>query len=247
LHHWISVSSFWNFNRLESLPITLFFIEKIRYNFSMLALALLPLVVYCAFLTSLHFRKTPTVLNGSLDVVLLVWGVFGLMTFGPGRLIVPLYVFAAWGVYTWIFWLGFYYVFALAIARPFRNRLVVYHCQRELVLPPLFTRAREIDPKTEWAGNVLSLHSFGVQWSVVSDRLGGHLLFVPTNPYVVNPHREMLQEQLMNLCRTLAMPKMRIRWFWAMLTFGLLCLIIGLFLRDFPWIIQQFCDYWWTT
>jgi len=210
----------------------------------MLALALLPLVFYFAFLSHLHFRKTPTVLNGSLDFTLLAWGLFGLMTLGPGRLIIPLYVFTTWGVFTWVFWVSFYFLVTTALARQFRNRLVIYHCPREQVLPPFFTLARQIDPKTEWAGNVLSLHGLGVQWSVTSDRFGGHLLFILTNPSQKNPHQAMLQEQLTTLCRTLIMPKSNIRWFWSILTFGLLCLAIGLLIKDFTVLVQQFGDYW---
>ena len=210
----------------------------------MLAFALLPLVFYVAFLTHLHFRSTPTVLNGSQDFTLLAWGLFGLVTFGPGRLIIPLYVFTAWGVFTWVFWVGFYFLVVVALARQFKNRLVVYHCRRELVLPAFFTLTRQIDPKTEWAGNVLSLHGLGVQWSVTSDRFGGHMLFVPTNPTIKHPHQEMLQEQLTTLCRTQVMPKSRLRWFWGLLSIVLLCLVVGLLIRDLPMIVEQFRDYW---
>jgi len=210
----------------------------------MLALALLPLVCYFAFLTSLYFRKTPTVLCGSLDFTLLAWGLFGLITLGPGRLVIPLYVFAAWGVFTWFFWLGFYFVLVHALASQFRNRLVVYHCRRELVLPAFFSLARQIDPKTEWSGSVLSLHGLGVQWSVVHDRYGGHLLFVPTGPPLKNPYREMLREQLSNLCQTLVMPKSQLRWFWGILTLCLFCLVIGLLARDYSVLVCQFYDYW---
>ena len=210
----------------------------------MFALALLPLVFYFAFLTYLHFRKTPTVLDGSLDFTLLAWGLFGLITLGPGRLIIPLYVFTAWGVFTWIFWVGFYFLATVAFARQFKNRLVVYHCQRELVLPAFFTLVRQIDPKTEWSGHVLSLHGLGVQWTVTSDRFGGHLLFTPTDQSLKNPHQEMLQDQLTTLCRTLTMPKRKIRWFWGILAFVLLCLVLGLFLSDVSVMMQQFGDYW---
>jgi hypothetical protein len=210
----------------------------------MLPLALLPLVCYFALLTGFHFRKTPTVLNGALDVQLLAWGLFGLLSLGPGRLVIPLYVFAAWGIYTWIFWFGFYFAFSFLLARPFRNRRVVYHCQRELVLPAFFTLARQIDPKTEWSGYVLSLHGLGVQWSVTYNRWGGYMVFVPTNPRLRSPHQEMLQGQLTNLCRTLVMPKRGIRWFWGILTFGLLGLVVGLFIGNFSEFVQQFRDYW---
>jgi len=208
----------------------------------MLALALLPLVCYFAFLTSLYFRKTPTVFSGSLDFTLLAWGLFGLVTLGPGRLVIPLYVFTAWGIFTWFFWLGFYFVVVHAIASSFRNRLVVYHCRRELVLPAFFTLARQIDPKTEWSGYVLSLHGLGVQWSVASGR--GHLLFVPTGPMLKNPHQEMLQEQLTNLCHTLVMPASRLRWCWGTLTLSLFCLVVWLLVRDFSVLVLQFRDYW---
>ena len=210
----------------------------------MLALALLPLILYLAFLTWLYFRKTPTVLNGSLDFSLLAWGLFGLITFGPGRLVIPLYVFTAWGFYTWIFWVGFYFLVTVALARQFKNRLVIYHCRRELVLPAFFTLARQVDPKTEWGGHVLSLHGLGVQWSVTSNRFGGHLLFIPTDPFMKSPHLEMLQEQLTDLCRTQVMPKTKICWFWGLLTLGLLCLAVGLLIKDFPVLVQQFNDHW---
>ena len=210
----------------------------------MLAIALLPLVFYFAFLTRLYFRNTPTVLNGALDFSLLAWGLFGLITLGPGRLLIPLYVFTAWGLYTWIFWLGFYFTVTHFFALQFRNRLVVYHCQRELVLPPFFTLARQIDPKAEWSGNVLSFHGLGVQWSVVSNRWGGCLLLVPTNPYQKSPHQEMLQGQMTNLCRTLATPKSSTRWCWGTFTFGLFCLVIWLLIRDISMLVQQFIDHW---
>lgn len=212
----------------------------------MLAIALLPLTCYCLFLTSLYFRRTPTVLNGSFDFSLLAWGLFGLITLGPGRLMIPLYVFAAWGIYTWLFWVGFYFVIVNVLAKLFSNRFVIYHGRRELVLPPFFTLARELDPKTEWGGNVLSLHSLGVQWAVSHDQFGGHLLFIPTSSLRRNPHQEILYEHLAILCQTLTMPKSRLRWFWGMLTFGLCCITIGLLIKDFPILLQQFCDYWGT-
>jgi len=210
----------------------------------MLSIALLPFVFYCAFLAYLHFRKTPTVLNGSTDFTLLAWGLFGLITFGPGRLLIPIYVFAAWGVFTWVFWIGFYFLMTIAVARLFRYRLVIYHCQRELVLPPLYTRVRQIDPKTEWAGNVLSLHGLGVQWFVTCDQFGGHILFQLTNPAVKKSHLEMLHEQLATLCKTLEMPKNSIRWVWGTLAFGLLCISVGLLVKEFPTLIQDFSDHW---
>lgn len=212
----------------------------------MLSLALLPLVCYFAFLTGLHFRKTPTVLNGSLDVQLLTWGLFGLISLGPGRLVIPLYVFATWGIFTWFFWLGFYFVATLLLARSFRNRLIVYHCRRELVLPAFFTLASQIDPKTEWSGYVLSLHGLGVQWSVSYNRWGGYLVFIPTNLHLRSSHQDMLQEHLTNLCKTLVMPRQKIRWFWGMFTLGLLGLVVGLFIGNFSEFVQQFNDHWFT-
>ena len=210
----------------------------------MLVFALLPLVCYFAFLTRLYFRQTPTVLNGSLDFTLLAWGLFGLMTLGPGRLLIPLYVFATWEIYTWIFWFGFYFTVIHFLSLQFRNRFVIYHCQRELVLPAFFALAQQIDPKTEWSGNVLSLHGLGLQWSVIGNKWSGCIQFIPTNPYQKNPHREMLQGQLTDLCRTLVMSKTRVRWFWATLTFVLLCVVIVLLFRDFSILVQQFSDHW---
>ena len=241
-------------NRMEKYPLKLDapvgrhskfdVFEKSGTILCMLSLALLPLVCYFAFLMGIHVRKTPTVLNGSLDVQLLTWGLFGLLSFGPGRLVIPLYVFTAWGIYTWVFWFGFYFVGSLILARQFRNRLVVYHCQQELVLPAFFTLAKQMDPKAEWSGYVLSLHSLGVQWSVTHNRWGGYMVFVPTHSPSQSPHLEMVQTQLKNLCRTLEMPKQKILWFWGTLTFGLSCLAIGQFIGNFSGFVQQFSDHW---
>jgi len=59
-----------------------------------------------------------------------------------------------------------------------------------------------------------------------------------------SPHLEMLQDQLTGLCRTLPMPKNRVRWFWGLLTLGLLCFVVGLLVKDFPMLVQQFQDHW---
>ena len=195
----------------------------------MFALALLPLVVYFAFLTWLHYRQTATLLTGSLDFTLLSWGLFGLITLGPGRLLVPLYLFTAWGIYAWIFWLFFYFVATHFFASRLANRFVVYNSRRDIVLPAFFTLAKQIDPKTEWSGNVLSLHGLGLQWSVCSGRFGNCLVFAPTNPYRKNPHQEQVQEELKNLCRTLEIPKQERRWLWKMITsilFGLILVLL---------------------
>ena len=210
----------------------------------MLALALLPLLGYFAFLAVLYLRRTPTVLNGALDFTLLAWGLFGLVTLGPGKMIIPIYVFAAWNVLTWGFWVGSYFAAVYFLAMQFRNRFVVYHCQREVLLPAFYTLARRIDPKTEWSGNVLSLHGLNIQWSVVSDKFGGCLLFSPTNPLAQTQYRAMMQEQLTNLCRTLPMPKGRQSWGWCVLTLGLALLVFAVLVHDFAVLVQTFEEYW---
>lgn len=210
----------------------------------MIAIALLPFLCYITFLTSLHFRRTPTVISGSLDFSLLAWGLFGMITLGPGRLIIPLYVFTAWGIFTWIFWFGFYFVVVHVFASRFHGRMVLYHVRRELVLPRFFTLLRDIDPKTEWAGNVLSLYGLGMQWSVSCDSCGAHMLFLPTDSGRNNPHQEIVRQQLTELCRTLVIPKNPIRWVWGFFTLALGGLVIGIFVRNFPALIGQFNEYW---
>ena len=204
----------------------------------MLVLALLPLGFYLAFLTCLHFRQNPTLLNGSSDFSLLAWGLFGLITLGPGRLMIPIYVFSAWEEYTWFFWICFYYVITHSLAFLFAGRMIVYNSKREIVLPAFFSLARQIDPKTEWSGNVLSMHGLGLQWSVTNGQYGNYLLFIPTNPRQKHPQKEDVQKQFEHLCRTLKTPKQRTRWFWGILTFALFGLIFMQAIHDVPMLLQ---------
>jgi hypothetical protein len=210
----------------------------------MLAFALLPLTVYFIFLTVVQFRRRPTLFSGSVDFALLAWGLFGLATLGLGKFIIPIYVFSAWGLMTWFFWTCFYFTVTYSAAGLFRSRIVIYHVRREIVLPAMFDLARQIDPKAEWCGNVLSLHGLGLQWTVTGDPFGSHLLFTPTGYERGNPHIDILREKFAGLCRTLPVPPAGIRWLFPALAAGLAAVAAADIYCRFSDIIRTCGDYW---
>ncbi|GHT47017.1 hypothetical protein FACS189454_09010 [Planctomycetales bacterium] len=142
-------------------------------------------------------------LRGSTDFTLLAWGLFGLVTLGPARLVIPMYLFTAWGSSVWLFWMLFYFITVRHIARSLKDRTVVYHCQREKFLPALFSKLREIDPKTEWRGNVLSMFGCGLQWAV-SGMTNPNLclVFLLTEPQPKNPNKDIFYETIRKVAQT---------------------------------------------
>lgn len=210
----------------------------------MLALALLPLTAYFAFLTLMQFRRCPTLISGEVDFSLLAWGLFGFVSLGAGKLLIPLYLFNAWGLFTWLFWLCFYFVATIYTAKCFRCQWVIYHVRRESVLPAMFDLARQIDPKAEWCGNVLSLHGLQIQWSIVGDSFGGHLSLKPTQPAAYNPYMEMLRGKFAGLCRSLSVSPQRIRWAFLLLTFACAAAAGWDLCRHFTEMLHIANDYW---
>ncbi|MDR3181540.1 MAG: hypothetical protein LBT89_01240 [Planctomycetaceae bacterium] len=164
-------------------------------NALMFFLALIPLVTYFVFLIYLYRRTKPTVLRSSTAFALLAWGLFGLLSLGPGRLVIPVYLFVFSGYDAWLCWTLLYFAVAAVIAKRL-DGIVVYHCRRETLLPALYKAAQELDAKAEWRGNVLSMYSYGLQWTVCGSTC---LVFRLTQPQPANPNRNVLYQLLLTV------------------------------------------------
>jgi hypothetical protein len=119
-------------------------------------------------------------MNGVRDFMFLSCGLFGLITLGPGRLLVPVHVFAFWGMAVWLFWTAFYFSVAYWVAGLLGQRIVVYHCSAKDFVSRLVELCRELDPQTRLDGNVLFLPDFGIQCSVNCNTLGGVFILTST-------------------------------------------------------------------
>jgi hypothetical protein len=213
---------------------------------SMLAFTLFPFAVYLAVLAFFHSRRTPTVLGGDADFMLLAAGLLGAVTFGPGRLLIPLYVLTAWGILTWVFWFGFYFVLVLFITRYLTHRTVIYHCRREMMLPGLFAMSRYLDPSSDLRGNVLTLPGFGLQWTI-SEYCGGVVLCLTVSQWD-KTKKDAFDRELKNLCRTLQV-SYSVQDLWVCLLWTTLSIIAfagsaWFLIQNFGWLGETFVDYW---
>lgn len=212
----------------------------------MIGLALFPLAGYLFFLAALHFRRRPTVLSGTQDFLLLSAALFGLVTLGPGRLLIPMDVLVFWKFTSWAFWTMFYFVCAYMAAR-FRThrRMIVYHCPISVFVPKLFELGRGLDPEARLEGNVLTLRGLGLQCTIDSDYRGGHIELREIGVYQDQQRWEVFQRGVNSLCRNLYVPPPGSALFF--LGVGGLFTVYGLLFFDYPTLAESFVEYWMPT
>ncbi len=188
--------------------------------------------------------------------MLLTCGVFGLVTLGPGRLLIPLSVLTYWHLLSWAFWAMFYFSAAyLATLLWQRQRILIYHCSVETFLPKLIERTQQADPAARYDGNVLFLPELGVQCSI--DATAGDLLMLQATEAKRNPLRwELFHAGVATLCRELGSPPLqdiavkrnRGAWFrgvfWGLL--GVVCLVVAAVsvVSEAPELLRSFQDHW---
>jgi hypothetical protein len=156
--------------------------------------AFLPLICYIFGLTFLHIRRRPTIINGGWDFMLLSCGLFGLITLGPGRLLIPMNVLTFWGSTVWLFWTAFYFAVAHLIAHQLPKRIIVYGSSFNVFVPKLIELAKEIDSQVRFEGNVLFLPDAGIQCSIH----GGffYLILTATEPHLAESKWQLLEQIL---------------------------------------------------
>ena len=211
----------------------------------MTATAFIPLAVYFFVLTWFFMRRRPTLLSDTQDFMLLACGLFGLVTLGPGRLLIPLNILTFWGLSIWVFWTMFYFAAAylLTLLRS-RRKIVVYHYPVALFLPRLFELGRQFDPQARLDGNVLTLPGLGVQCSITADALDGHLVLLATGLGQGRHRWFYFQRGLAALCRSTPVPVNRLAFFWAGLALVVLALAAWRLASDAPVLLESFLDHW---
>jgi hypothetical protein len=207
----------------------------------MFFLSLLPLAGYFFWLAFLQIRRKPTVLNGVQDFMFLSSGLFGLLTLGPGRLLIPIGVLAFWGWFVWLFWAAFYFSIAYLIAQQLTQRIVIYHCPFAVFVPKLIEHIQELDQQFRFEGNVLFLPDFGIQCTITGD--AQHLVLKSTGFNQDSLKWRLFEQNVAAVCFPLRNSSKTMAIVWGI--FFLILLAIACFsVRDIPVLVEVFFDYW---
>lgn len=101
-------------------------LDPIRFAF-----ALLPLGAYLSVLGMLRWRKHPTVLSRSFDLLLLGMGLAGMVAVGPIELFFPRAAYSLVGNWIWFVLISLYFLVLLLIVFHVPPGIVVYGMQKE--------------------------------------------------------------------------------------------------------------------
>jgi hypothetical protein len=134
----------------------------------MFAIAFLPLGLYFAVLTFMISRRRPLLLNGRTDAALLSFGLFGLISLGPGKLLIPLYIFNAWGMWSIFYWLLFYFLVTYFICNQCSNYAVIYNCNFEQIKNSIASVAKQFDANCHFDENFFYIPLLGIQLTIRS-------------------------------------------------------------------------------
>jgi hypothetical protein len=211
----------------------------------MFFLSFFPLACYFFWLTLLQNRRQPAIFNGVQDFMFLSCGLFGLLTLGPGRLLIPVGVMTFWGWSIWLFWTAFYFSMAYLFAQKLSQRIVIYHCPSDIFVPKLIEYAQKLDPQTRFEGNVLFLPDFGIQCTVMGDTWGQHLVLKPTGNNQDSLKWQVFEQNTVTACALLQNPSSRKAVFVGIFFFILLLLTItGFVVYEVSTLVDIFFDYW---
>ncbi|MDR2171804.1 MAG: hypothetical protein LBP59_16795 [Planctomycetaceae bacterium] len=127
-----------------------------------LSIVLLPLGIYFVFFTFIFCRRYPTLFSGGFDVGILLVCVLGLVSFGPGKLLIPAYVYNMWGVWAIIYWLLIYYLASYCICNACRNYVVIYNCDFEEFMHCIADVSKRLDRRFFLEERTLHLPKIGL-------------------------------------------------------------------------------------
>lgn len=127
------------------------------------ALAIGPLAIYLLVLGLLNLSRRPVLTTGGRDLFALGIALAGFVVIGPLDLFMPLAAAMHFGVWVWPLLLGLYLLILLLIVLISRPRLVVYNAlpgELRVILQRLIDR---LGLEHTWAGNSLSLPTWGIE------------------------------------------------------------------------------------
>lgn len=209
--------------------------------------ALLPLSIYFFFLFRLNRRRHPVMLDGGQDFSLLAFGLFGFVTLGPGKLLLPLDLISFWGFSVWFFWTAFYFAMVHVISQHLTNRIIIYRCPRRWFMEnfPAHLQTQSIDVQIN--GNVLFIPDMSIQCMITGDRFDGHVLLVPTEPLQEKKQQtqwNMLGDAVKTFCLTAAPPMNNAYWLWDWLAATIGIGILVALIQDGGTLFQNVQDLW---
>ena len=114
------------------------------------ALMVGPLAFYLWLLACWNSGQSPRVVSGLVDHALLVFGVGGVLAFGPLGQLAARLIFGKPDGYDWIFILAALGLVSTLLARRSLHRLVVYHVDAETITRVLEETLDDMDGRFEW-------------------------------------------------------------------------------------------------
>lgn len=126
------------------------------------AIAILPLAAYTNVLGLMRLRSAPTVVSGSMDLLLLGLALMGIVAIGPIELFFPRAAYSLLGIWVWIILIALYFFVLMLLALNTSPKLVVYgldHRNLRLQFCELLEQERI---RSEWLGDLVDLPDLGV-------------------------------------------------------------------------------------
>ena len=125
-------------------------------------IAIVPLAVYLLMIGLLNLRRRPFLTTGARDIAALGVAIIGFMIAGPMELFFPESAASQFGAWVWVMLLVFYGLCVSLIVLLMRSRIVIYNVSMENLRPALTLVATEMDKKSRWVGDSLTIPSAGV-------------------------------------------------------------------------------------
>jgi hypothetical protein len=206
--------------------------------------ALFPLSVYFFCLFRLNRQRHPAVLDSSTDFQLLAVGLFGFMTLGPAKMLIPLQLMTFWGAFVWLFWTAFYFAAARTIGQRLPNSLIIYHCPRQVFVPELLNHLRTLDAEVRQSGNVLLLPGQRIQCLITGGRFGGYTLLQPAEPAAEPKAWNEFAAAVKTFCGTAESPKSNAGLLWGFLAAATAAGIAATLFLNGGQIVRDIADLW---
>jgi hypothetical protein len=237
----------------------------------MFSFVLLPLGLYFAMLTFVCCRRCPTFFSGGFDVAILLLGIFGVVSFGPGKLFIPIFVYSWWGVWAVWYWILLYYLAAYCICEACRNYVIIYNCDFDRVMECIAEVANRLDRRSYIEERVLHLPVFGLHCVIggsyyeLMDKLkeklrlrnkstemttesdkhrSGYISLKLTGTKVNDPAWELFQRELYEACCNLQTDRYRLPILYGFIAGLILVYSFANITTDLQTLKNVFIDYW---
>ncbi|AMV34054.1 hypothetical protein VN12_18130 [Pirellula sp. SH-Sr6A] len=138
-------------------PTNLVMLDPIRLSF-----ALLPLGAYLSVMGMLRWRKHPTVLSRSFDLLLLGMGMAGMIAVGPIELFFPRAAYSLVGNWVWLILLSLYFLVLLLIVFHVPPGVVVYGMRQERLRKLLEKGLTDREVPFSFQGDAIRMESIGI-------------------------------------------------------------------------------------